>query len=426
MPEAGCGRIARSATASVTGRSSPLRTPSNHRPPSQRSAAHPVDPAVRRKDGRRLNDPLLGRRLDVSRDEEPATGPSPFLAAGLTLRRAGPTPWNPWAPATPRTRGARAVVVGVLPSAHGDRRSRSLPISSTGPPRAARVVPDGRHPDTPVGRADRQGLPIHGSSTSLPVVWPVAIWRWASAASSRGYVDATNTRSSPLPARRASSAGRRARMSSPGSAPGPPPSSLTPSRGAAREVRDRRDPRPVRRPAPATRPSPRRCRPGRGRRRPRRVRAPGRGRAGRRRTPPARRRARAAGRGCARWPSPITRAPRSRASCTADRPTPPDAPWTSTVSPSVTPVASRVCHAVAPVSSRPGRLGPAERRPAWRSAPVVDHQVGGVGAAWPGRRSPRRRPITPGHVCVTDGGHHARRPRSPAAAAASAGSPGPR
>ena len=49
----------------------------------------------------------------------------------------------------------------------------------------------------------------------------------------------------------------------------------------------------------------------------------------------------------------ITLAPASTANCTAIRPTPPDAPWTTTVSPAPTPVIVNACTAVDPVSIRP-------------------------------------------------------------------------
>ena len=49
----------------------------------------------------------------------------------------------------------------------------------------------------------------------------------------------------------------------------------------------------------------------------------------------------------------MTLAPRATASCTAIRPTPPLAPWISTVSPVPTSVFVNRCHAVPPASSRP-------------------------------------------------------------------------
>ena len=49
----------------------------------------------------------------------------------------------------------------------------------------------------------------------------------------------------------------------------------------------------------------------------------------------------------------MTTAPRPAASWTAMVPTPPDAPWISTVSPWCTPMAASACQAVTPVSISP-------------------------------------------------------------------------
>ena len=79
----------------------------------------------------------------------------------------------------------------------------------------------------------------------------------------------------------------------------------------------------------------------------------------------------------------ITRAPRSRASCTAYRPTPPDAPCTSTVSPS--PHAGRLQRVDrgGAGQQQPAGLGPAEAGRLAGERRVRHHEVSGVGATGP-------------------------------------------
>ncbi|CAM5465042.1 hypothetical protein STENM327S_00590 [Streptomyces tendae] len=106
-----------------------------------------------------------------------------------------------------------------------------------------------------------------------------------------------------------------------------------------------------------------------------------------------------------------TVAPRATASWTATRPTPPAAPWISTVSPLPRPIASSVCTAVTPAASSP----PACSQDRATGFGTTD----GAGTTMSAGRNPRRgvgdhfvthRDRTRGADRVgTDRCHHARR-----------------